>query len=47
MNRLRDRVKLSVDGKLLTGHDVAMPAALFGAENFDFCTGPSSPWAAG
>ena len=39
MNRLRDRVKLSVDGKLLTGHDVAI-AALFGAENFDFCTGP-------
>ena len=31
MNRLRDRVKLSVDGKLLTGHDVAI-AALFGAE---------------
>lgn len=39
MNGLRDRVKLSVDGKLLTGHDVAV-AALFGAENFDFCTGP-------
>ena len=39
MNGLRDRVKLSVDGKLLTGHDVAI-AALFGAENFDFCTGP-------
>lgn len=39
LNGLRDRVKLSVDGKLLTGHDVAI-AALFGAENFDFCTGP-------
>ncbi|HCJ90619.1 MAG TPA: glutamate synthase large subunit [Acidaminococcaceae bacterium] len=39
LNRLRDRVKLAVDGKLLTGRDVAI-AALFGAELFDFCTGP-------
>ena len=39
LNRLRDRVKISVDGKLLTGRDVAI-AALFGAEYFDFCTGP-------
>lgn len=39
MNRLRDRVHLEVDGKLLTGRDVAM-AALLGAEQFSFCTGP-------
>lgn len=39
MNRLRDWVHLEVDGKLLTGRDVAM-AALLGAEQFSFCTGP-------
>ena len=32
LNRLRDRVTLEVDGKLLTGRDVAI-AALFGAES--------------
>ncbi|MGB4658299.1 MAG: glutamate synthase large subunit [Mobilitalea sp.] len=39
LNRLRDRVKLEVDGKLLTGRDVAA-AALLGAEEFGFATGP-------
>ena len=39
LNRLRDRVKIEVDGKILTGRDVAM-AALFGAELFAFGTGP-------
>lgn len=39
LNRLRDRVKLEVDGKMLTGRDVAI-AALLGAEQFSFCTGP-------
>ena len=39
LNRLRDRVKLEVDGKLLTGRDVAV-AALLGAEEFGFATGP-------
>ena len=39
LNRLRDRVKLEVDGKLLTGRDVAA-AALLGAEEFGFSTGP-------
>ncbi|MBQ9635226.1 MAG: glutamate synthase subunit alpha, partial [Acidaminococcaceae bacterium] len=39
LNRLRDRVKLEVDGKMLTGRDVAV-AALFGAELFAFGTGP-------
>lgn len=39
LNRLREKVKLEVDGKLLTGSDVAM-AALLGAEEFGFATGP-------
>lgn len=39
LNQLRDRVTLEVDGKLLTGRDVAI-AALFGAEIFGFGTAP-------
>lgn len=39
LNQLRDRVMLEVDGKLLTGRDVAI-AALFGAELFGFGTAP-------
>ncbi|MBB2183392.1 glutamate synthase large subunit [Lachnospiraceae bacterium MD1] len=39
LNRLREKVKLEVDGKLLTGKDVAI-AALLGAEEFGFATGP-------
>ena len=39
LNSLRDRVTLEVDGKLLTGRDVAI-AALFGAERFGFGTAP-------
>lgn len=39
LNRLRNRVRLEVDGKLLTGRDVAI-AALFGAELFGFGTAP-------
>ena len=39
LNKLRDRVRLEVDGKLLTGRDVAV-AALFGAELFGFGTAP-------
>lgn len=39
LNKLRDRVKIEVDGKLLTGRDVAI-AALFGAEQFAFGTAP-------
>jgi glutamate synthase (ferredoxin) len=38
-NRLRARVTLETDGKLLTGRDVAI-AALLGAEEFGFSTGP-------
>ncbi|MDR0397526.1 MAG: glutamate synthase large subunit [Oscillospiraceae bacterium] len=38
-NRLRSRVTLETDGKLLTGRDVAI-AALLGAEEFGFATGP-------
>ncbi|MDR1600444.1 MAG: glutamate synthase large subunit [Oscillospiraceae bacterium] len=38
-NRLRTRVTLETDGKLLTGRDVAV-AALLGAEEFGFSTGP-------
>ncbi len=37
LNRLRDRVVLEVDGKLLTGRDVAV-AAMLGAEEFGFAT---------
>lgn len=39
MNNLRNRVVLETDGKLLTGRDVAV-AALLGAEEFGFATGP-------
>jgi glutamate synthase (ferredoxin) len=39
LNKLRDRVTLEVDGKLLTGRDIAI-AALFGAELFGFGTAP-------
>jgi glutamate synthase (NADPH/NADH) large chain len=39
LNKLRDRVKLETDGKLLTGRDVAI-AAMFGAELFGFGTAP-------
>lgn len=39
LNKLRDRVKVEVDGKMLTGRDVAI-AALFGAEIFGFGTAP-------
>lgn len=37
-NGLRDRIIVQVDGKLLTGRDVAI-AALLGAEEFGFSTG--------
>lgn len=39
LNKLRDRVRIEVDGKILTGRDVAI-AAMFGAELFAFGTGP-------
>ena len=39
LNNLRDRVRLEVDGKLMTGRDVAI-AALLGAEEFGFATAP-------
>ncbi len=39
MNGLRDKVRIETDGKLLTGRDVAIAAAL-GAEEFGFATGP-------
>lgn len=39
LNGLRDRVTLEVDGKLMTGRDVAI-AALLGAEEFGFATAP-------
>ena len=39
LNRLRDRVVLEADGKLLTGRDVVI-AALLGAEEFGFATTP-------
>lgn len=39
INELRDRVKVEVDGKLMTGRDVAI-AALLGAEEFGFATAP-------
>ncbi len=38
-NRLRQKVTLETDGKLLTGHDV-MVALLLGAEQFGFATAP-------
>ena len=39
LNNLRDRVRLEVDGKLMTGKDVAI-AALLGGEEFGFATAP-------
>jgi glutamate synthase (ferredoxin) len=39
LNDLRSRVVVETDGKLLTGRDVAV-AALLGAEEFGFATGP-------
>jgi len=39
LNKLRDRVRIEVDGKILTGRDTAI-AAMFGAELFAFGTGP-------
>jgi glutamate synthase (NADPH/NADH) large chain len=39
LNRLRDRVRLQVDGQLKTGRDVAF-AALLGADEFGFATAP-------
>ena len=38
-NRLRQKVTLETDGKLMTGHDV-MVAMLLGAEEFGFATAP-------
>ncbi len=38
-NRLRGKVTLETDGKLMTGHDVAV-ALLLGAEEFGFATAP-------
>jgi len=39
MNDLRNKVILETDGKLMTGRDVAI-AAMLGAEEFGFATGP-------
>lgn len=39
LNNLRSRIRVEVDGKLLTGRDVAI-ACLLGAEEFGFATGP-------
>ena len=39
LNDLRSRVVVETDGKLMTGRDVAI-AALLGAEEFGFATGP-------
>ena len=39
LNKLRQRVRLETDGKLLTGRDLAI-AALLGAEEFGFATAP-------
>lgn len=39
LNKLRDRIVVETDGKLLTGRDVVI-AALLGAEEFGFATGP-------
>ncbi|MDR1422745.1 MAG: glutamate synthase large subunit [Coriobacteriales bacterium] len=38
-NKLRDRVSVETDGKLLTGRDIVM-AALLGADEFTFATAP-------
>ena len=39
MNGLRNKVRIETDGKLMSGRDVAI-AALLGAEEFGFATGP-------
>lgn len=39
LNKLRDRVRLETDGKLMNGRDLAI-AALLGAEEFGFATVP-------
>jgi glutamate synthase domain-containing protein 2/glutamate synthase domain-containing protein 3 len=39
LNKLRQRVRLECDGKLMTGRDVAI-ACLLGAEEFGFATAP-------
>ena len=39
LNNLRSRVRLETDGQLKTGRDVVI-AALLGAEEFGFATGP-------
>lgn len=39
LNKLRDRIVVETDGKLMTGRDVVM-AALLGAEEFGFATAP-------
>ncbi|GGE15209.1 glutamate synthase [NADPH] large chain [Marinithermofilum abyssi] len=39
LNRLRDRVTLETDGKMMTGRDVVI-AALLGAEEYGFATAP-------
>jgi glutamate synthase (NADPH) large chain len=39
LNHLRGRIAIETDGKLLTGRDVVV-AALLGAEEFGFATGP-------
>lgn len=39
LNRLRDRVTLETDGKMMTGRDVVV-AALLGAEEYGFATAP-------
>ena len=39
MNGLRNKVRIETDGKLMSGRDVAIAAAL-GAEEFGFATGP-------
>ena len=38
-NRLRERVRVETDGKLMTGRDVAI-AAILGADEFGFATAP-------
>jgi len=39
LNNLRSRITVETDGKLMTGRDVAI-AAMLGAEEFGFATGP-------
>jgi glutamate synthase (NADPH) large chain len=39
LNKLRDRVIVETDGKLMSGHDLAV-ATLLGAEEFGFATAP-------